>query len=193
MGTKFPVVASLVFGSIVVLATATVTTAQQYVFDTSHTAIVFQIDHLGMSHTYGRFNEITGEFTVDSQNAAGSSFSLTIQTNSVDTGFEKRDDHLRGPDFFNAKQFPVISFKSTKVEVDTHGYRLTGDLSLHGVTKSITFNLRKMGEGIDPWGNYRMGFSTELNIKRSDFGMDHMLEAVGDDVRLMISFEGLRQ
>ena len=171
----------------------TVFGADSYALDKGHTAIIFGIKHLNMSYTYGRFNDIDGQFKLDAQNAANSSFKVTIKTASIDTGLKKRDDHLRSPDFFNANQFPVITFESTQVEAASDGYRVTGNLSLHGATKSITLHLQKMGEGDDPWGNYRAGFATELTIKRSDYGMTNMPEAVGDEVKLMISFEGLRQ
>ena len=167
--------------------------ADQYAMDKGHTAIIFGIKHLNMSYTYGRFNDIDGQFMLDAQNAANSSFKVTIKTHSIDTGLKKRDDHLRSPDFFNANQFPVITFESTQVEAASDGYRVSGKLSLHGVTKAVTLHLQKLGEGDDPWGNYRAGFATELTIKRSDYGMTNMPEAVGDEVKLMISFEGLRQ
>lgn len=167
--------------------------ADSYVLDKGHTAVIFGIKHLNMSYTFGRFNDIDGQFTLDTQNAANSSFKVTIKTASIDTGLKKRDDHLRSPDFFNANQFPVITFESTQVEVTANRYLVSGNLTLHGVTQPITMNLEKMGEGKDPWGNYRAGFGTELTIKRSDYGMANMPEAVGDEVKLLISFEGLRQ
>ncbi len=187
----FQLIAACIFS---VLATSSpAIAADQYALDPAHAAVVFRIEHLGMSYTYGRFNHVQGKTTVDAQNPSASSFSLTIKSDSIDTGLKKRDDHLRSPDFFNVKQFPVITFQSTAVHATDDGYRVTGDLLLHGVTKSVTVELTKMGQGDDPWGNYRIGFATELTIKRSDFGMTNMPEAVGDDVHLMISFEGLRQ
>ncbi len=167
--------------------------AQQYGLDTTHTAFVFSIKHLGMSYTYGRFNDVKGEIAIDPDNPGACNFFFSIGTDSVDTGLQKRDDHLRSPDFFNAKQFPVITFKTGKVEAAENGYRVTGVLSLHGVAKTITIDLEKLGEGKDPWGNYRIGFATMLKIKRSDYGMTNMMEAVGDEVKLMISFEGIKQ
>lgn len=186
--------ASICIGALAVGVTpATAEAAEQYKVDASHTAIIFRIQHLGMSYTYGRFNSVEGDFAIDSQNAEGSSLSFSLETNSIDTGFKKRDDHLRSPDFFNARQFPVIAFQSTSIQPVSGGYRVTGNLSLHGTTKSMTVDLKRMGEGKDPWGNYRMGFSSELTIQRSEFGMTNMPEAVGDQVDLMISFEGIRQ
>ena len=193
MPIRTPLVAPAIMTFITLAAATSQANAvamDQYKLDASHTGIVFRVKHLTTSYTYGRFNDPTGQFTIGGDQ---SSFEFTVKTASIDTGDKKRDDHLRSPDFFNAKQFPVITFKSTNVEPTTDGYRVTGDLSLHGVTKSITVNLQKMGEGKDPWGNYRMGFSTELTIKRSDYGMTNMPKAVGDEILLMISFEGLKQ
>ncbi len=184
---------TLLFACTLGVAVSTASAADDYKLDESHTGIVFVIKHLNMSYTYGRFNESEGVFAIDTNDPTRSSFSFTVKTASVDTGHKKRDEHLRSPDFFNAKQFPVITFKSTAVEAVEQGYRVAGDLTLHGVSRSLTVELEKLGEGKDPWGNDRIGFATELRIKRSDFGIDHMLSAVGDDVRILISFEGIRQ
>lgn len=167
--------------------------ADQYKFDPGHTAVVFKISHLGMSETYGRFNDVTGSFTLASAEDDGSGFEVAIKTASVDTGNKKRDDHLRSPDFFNANQFPVITYKTTKVQTHDGRLNLTGDLTLHGVTKEVAISLKKHGEGKDPWGNYRAGFSAKFTIKRSDFGMAGMPDAIGDEVTLMVSFEGIRE
>jgi len=168
--------------------------ATQWELDTAHTGLVFEIGHLGMSRTYGRFNTIEGDFAFSADDLAGSSFSFTVQAKSVDTGHEKRDNHLRSPDFLNVRQYPEITFKSTKIEPgdESNTFKLTGDLTLHGTTKTITVDLVKLGEGKDPWGNERIGFETEFSIKRSDYGMDKMLNAVGDEVELQLSFEGTK-
>ncbi|MBI1337825.1 MAG: polyisoprenoid-binding protein [Phycisphaera sp.] len=162
--------------------------AQGYSLDTAHTAVVFKIKHMGYSHTYGRFNDIAGSITTGD----APSFEFTIKTASVDTHNDKRDEHLRSPDFFNVRQFPVITFKSTKATPTDTGYDLEGDLTLMGVTKPLTVKLVKNAEGKDPWGKERDGFDTEFTIKRSDFGMDKMLENIGDDVHLYVSFEGIK-
>jgi len=156
--------------------------------DTAHTAVYFRIQHLGMSYTYGRFNDVAGEVVVGGEGHE-SSFSFTIKAASIDTHNDKRDQHLRSPDFFNAKQYPVITFKSTGAHAHGGKLHVNGDLTLHGVTKPISTMVTKMGEGKDPWGNYRVGYASEFTIKRSDFGMNKMLEAVGDEVELMMSFE----
>jgi polyisoprenoid-binding protein YceI len=117
---------------------------------------------------------------------------MSIKTESVDTNNKQRDDHLRSPDFFNARQFPAIAFRSTAIKPVDGGYQVTGEFTLHGVTRPIAFNL--MGGRITefPKGVMRTGFTTELSIKRSEFGMDKFLESVGDEVIIAVSFEGTK-
>jgi polyisoprenoid-binding protein YceI len=167
--------------------------ADNYVIDPMHTAVTFKVSHLGLSWTCGRFNDVSGSFVIDAGNPAASSFELNIKPQSVDTGQAKRDEHLRSPDFFNVKQFPDFSFKSTAVKAAENGYEVTGDLTLHGTTKAVTFTLRGGRKAEFPKGVQRTGYSTELSIKRSAFGMDKMLEAVGDEVFITISFEGIKK
>lgn len=164
--------------------------AAEYELDVAHTSIYFRIMHAGVSQTYGRFNDFSGSVVFDGDK---SKFDFTVKTDSVDTGLKKRDDHLRSPDFFNAKQFPVITAKTTGVKQSGDNYELTVDLTLHGVTKSVTVPLKFHGETEFPKGMKRIGFSTEFTIKRSEFGMDKMVGPVGDDVDLMVSFEATRK
>jgi len=163
--------------------------SQSWKVDPVHSSVVFKIRHFQHSDLYGRFNHISGNLTTGSN----PSFELTIPATSIDTNNTERDNHLRSPDFFNVKQFPAITLKSSEVTVEDDTYHLTADLTLHGVTKSITVELTKIGEGKDPMGNTRIGFNTTFTIKRSDFAMTNMLENVGDEVTLMIGFEALPQ
>ncbi len=167
--------------------------ADNFALDAAHSAVTFKIAHMGLSWTYGRFNDVAGQFTLDEQAPGKSSFALNLKPDSIDTGMAKRDDHLRSPDFLNVKQFPAISFKSTKVKPVDGGYEVTGDFTLHGVTKPITFTLIGGKRAEFPPGMQRTGFSTELTLKRSDFGMDKMLEAIGDEIKTSISFEGVKK
>jgi polyisoprenoid-binding protein YceI len=167
--------------------------ADNYVIDAMHTAVTFKVSHLGLSWTCGRFNDVSGSFVLDAGNPATSSFELNVKPESVDTGNAKRDEHLRTPDFFNVKQFPVFSFKSTAVKPVENGFEVTGDLTLHGTTKSVTFTLQGGRKAEFPKGVQRTGYTTDLSIKRSAFGMDKMLEAVGDEVFITISFEGVKK
>lgn len=167
--------------------------AESYDLDPAHAGVTFKISHLGLSWTYGRFNDLSGAFVVDPSNPAASSFNFTIKTESVDTGNAKRDEHLKAPDFFNAKQFPVITFKSTAVKQVKEGYEVTGDFTLHGVTKPVTFTLVGGRTAEFPKGVVRTGFTGELIIKRSEFGIDKFAEAVGEEVFIAASFEGTKK
>jgi polyisoprenoid-binding protein YceI len=179
-------------GLLLASSTLVAVIADDFKLDTMHTAVTFKIAHMGLSWTHGRFNDVTGEFTIDTADPAKTSFALSIKSASVDTGMPKRDDHLRGPDFFNVKQFPAIGFKSTAVRPGQGGLEVTGDLTMHGVTKPITFTLAGGRTAQFPPGTTRTGYSTQLKLKRSDFGMNQMLGMVGDDIYIQISFEGVK-
>ena len=167
---------------------------ESYAVDPVHTTVMFKIKHLGVSYFYGRINAPQGSFQFHPDNPEASAFDLNIKTANVDTKNANRDRHLKSPDFFNAKEFPTISFKSKKVEkAGDNKYRVTGDFSLHGVTREITIDVEHVGSANDPWGGYRCGFDTSFTIKRSDFGMNFMLNALGDEVTLWIGIEGTRR
>ncbi len=169
--------------------------ADEYNVDPMHTGISFKISHLGLSWVFGTFKSVSGEFVVDAENPSASSFALSIKPESVDTAFAKRDDHLRGPDFFDVKQFPAITFKSTSVKAVDGGFEVTGDFTMHGTTKPITFVLKGGRKAEFPKGVQRTGYSTELVVKRSDYGVraPQFAQALGDDVFISVSFEGTRK
>jgi polyisoprenoid-binding protein YceI len=165
-----------------------------YKVDPQHATVIYKISHLNLGNAYGRFNEPTGTVVLD-DDAAKSSFTFEIQVDKVDTANPKRDAHLKSPDFFDAKQFPTITFKSTGVSKDgDNKYNVTGDLTLHGVTKSITVPIEKTGEGngLKP-GETRTGWEAHADLKRTDFGVKGLVGPVGDDVHLTISFEAVKQ
>ena len=167
-----------------------------YEIDASHSQVIFKVEHLGVSNNYGRFNAIEGTLKWDASKPESSMIEVKIPAASVDTGNEKRDQHLRSNDFFSAKQFPAIIFKSKKITKKSDNmYTVTGDLTLRGVTKSITTEFEYVGEGKDPWGGYRAGGEAKLEFKRSDFGMDFMLDnnSLGDTVTVMINIEAIRK
>ena len=170
--------------------------ADTYTIDPTHTSIVFSVGHAGLSYTYGFFKTAAGGYVIDKTNPANSQFQLVIQTESLDTNNAKRDEHLRGPDFFNARQFPQIKFVSTACTTTNTPegivFQLTGDLSMHGVTRQVKVPLRMLAEGLGPYKDRRSGFFCQLDLKRSEFGMDKLLEnnLVGDAVSITISFEG---
>jgi polyisoprenoid-binding protein YceI len=172
-----------------VLTPAMARAADSYQFDPAHTSVTFKIQHVGISWVQGRFDELTGACTVDSNDPGKSTFQMSIKTSSVDTNVAQRDEHLRSPDFFDVKQFPEMTFKSTAVKKVDAGLEVTGDFTLHGVTKAITFTLVGGQKAEFPKGTQRIGFVTEFKLKRSDYGMAKMIPDVGDEVRIFISLE----
>jgi polyisoprenoid-binding protein YceI len=174
------------------IGTTAATAAQNYAIDPVHTSVTFKIKHLGISNVHGRFNDVSGTLIYDSDSASNSSIEMQVKTASIDTINSKRDDDLRSPNFFDARKFPFIQFKSTSVKKITEDtFEVAGNLTVHGVTRPITVSVLKTGSGKDPWGGYRIGFETVFNIKRSDFGMQNMLGIVGDKVQLAISLEAV--
>lgn len=163
--------------------------AAEYAVDTSHTSVVFKVRHAGVSDVFGQLRQADGKFTYDPAAPEKSTFDLTAKIDSIDTNNAKRDEHLKSPDFFSAKEFPTITFKSKSAKLNGKKLDVTGDLTLHGVTKSVTLSF-ETGVTEFPKGTPRAGFTTELAIKRSDFGMKGMIGPVGDDIHLYISFEG---
>ncbi len=161
--------------------------AEPYAVDAVHSFVLFRIKHLNTSQAWGRFNDISGNVDLDGKNP---SIAVQVKAASVDTANEKRDQHLRSPDFLNAKQFPTISFTSTRVQPAGDGrYDVEGTLSLHGVSKPVSVQLTRVGAGKNQMGASIVGYDTTLDIKRSDYGMKFLLEGLGDDVKLTISLE----
>jgi polyisoprenoid-binding protein YceI len=167
--------------------------ADTFEIDPVHSSVLFKVRHLNVADFYGRFNEIKGTVSFDKDSPEKSSVTAEVPIESVDTHNDKRNQHLKSPDFFNAKQFPNISFKSTKVEKAGDDFKVTGDFTLHGVTKSITVEFEKVGEGKGMQGEIRAGGKTEFKIKRSDYGMNFMLNGIGDEVEITISLEGVKK
>lgn len=164
-----------------------------YKIDPAHSTLQFSVAHLDVSRVIGRFDRLDGDFVYDANKIEASSTHLTVSADSVDTANAERDQHLRSSDFFDAGQFPQIQFHSTAVTGDATAFTLNGELTLHGVSRPISFQVKKIGEGRDPWGGYRIGFEATAMLKRSDFGMAYMLGAVGDEATLTVVIEGLRQ
>ncbi len=161
--------------------------------DNSHTSLVFAVSHFNLSYTYGRFNQLGGDFQLNREDPTQSNFSFTIDAASIDTNDEGRDEHLRGEEFFDTDQFPEITFKSKTVEFADNVYSVTGDFTMHGVTQEVTMDLKVVGEGLGPFGNTRAGFFSKFTVKRSEFGMNQLLKGVGDNVAISFSFEGIKQ
>lgn len=166
--------------------------ADNYKVDPDHTFALFGVSHLGIGTAYGRFDHSSGGFVVDG--AALQSVNIEIDAATVDTANKKRDTHLAGPDFFNVKQYPKLTFKSTAVEKSgDNTFKVTGDLTIRGVTKSMTIDVTRTGAGPDPWGNQRMGFETTFTINRMDFGVAFMPDGLGKEVKIILATEGIKE
>lgn len=169
--------------------------ATTFTVDAVHSSVVFRVGHLGVAKFWGRFNSLDGSFTYDESDPTASTFAFTVATESVDSGNAGRDRHLKTADFFNAREYPAITFKSTKVAPAADAaWNVTGDLTLHGVTKPITAKVEWIGAGQTAQGHKR-GFEATFTIKRSDFGMTKFLEddAIGDEVKLIVAVEGVNK
>ena len=182
--------------SAALVLSASAVNAAEYVIDTkgAHAFVNFKIKHLGYSWLHGRFNTFDGEFNYDAEKPNVSQIMVNIDTASLDSNHAERDKHLRGKDFLNVDKYPTATFKSTKITFnnDDSG-KVTGDFTLHGVTKSITFEIDKIGEGQDPWGGYRVGFEGETSLKLSDYGINYNLGPASTHVDIGLFIEGIRK
>ena len=168
--------------------------AEEYIIDPTHSFIEFKTQHLGFSWLAGRFNTITGTFNFDpSGSPADQSIEVIIDPSSVDTNHAERDKHLRSADFLEVDTYPEAGFVSTSYEGDENGGTLNGDLTLHGVTKPISFEIQKIGEGDDPWGGYRAGFEGKYDLTRSDFDMNYDLGPGTEVVNIDLYIEGIKK
>ena len=169
------------------------TFAADYTIDTTHSFVQFKVQHLGYSWLYGRFNKIDGTMKYDAKKPETSEINITIDTGSIDSNHAERDKHLRGDDFLSVSNFPKATFKSTGYKGDANKGVLTGVLNLHGVEKTIEIPVEKMGEGPDPWGGERAGFTGSYTLTRADFGMDYELGPASTKVILTLGIEGIKK
>ena len=168
--------------------------AETYKLEPTLTSVVFRAKYQGVTFAYGRFNGPTGSFVFDESTPANSFIEVKLNAKDVDTAVEKRDQHLKSPDFFDAAEYPLVTFKSTSVKkVGGDAYEVTGKLTMLGKTKQITVNANHTGSAKDPWGNFLRAFETSFTIKRSEFGMNFMLNGVDDEVSITVSATGIRQ
>lgn len=167
--------------------------ADSYTVDPPHTFPHFSVNHLGFSTMQGRFDKTSGKITLDRAAKSGS-VEIAIESASLSTGFAKRDEHLRSPDFFNAAEFPTISYKSTAMRFkgDTPA-SVEGNLTLLGVTKPVTLTIDAFNCGTNPMNKKEeCGAAASAQIKRSDFGMKFALPNVGDDIKLVFEIEAIK-
>jgi len=170
----------------------------RYDVDMDHSTIGFSVAHMVVSKTTGRFMEATGVVEMDAEARQFKTIEATIKTASINTNHQKRDSHLRAPDFFDVEQFPTITFKMKTYQTAGDRYTAVGDLTLRGVTREITLSGTFNGVSKDPWGNTRAGFAATGKINRKDFGMvwnktlDTGGVAVGEDVTIQLDIECIK-
>ena len=181
---------------IIALTTAPLSQAADYVIDTekAHAFIQFRIKHLGYSWLLGRFNDFDGTFFYDETDPGASRTEVTIRTASIDSNHAERDKHLRSKDFLDVDKYPEARFISSGfTESADNTAVLTGNLTLHGVTRPVTIDVKQIGHGPDPWGGQRRGFEGTITLKLADYGIDYDLGPAAREVELFLSVEGIRQ
>lgn len=167
-----------------------------YQVDPAHSKVGFEIPHLVISTVEGKFNTFSG--TVDlAEKFEKSKVTMVAEIASIDTGVAKRDDHLKSPDFFDAKKNPQMKFVSTAVAGSPADFKLTGNLTIKGITKKVTFDAKYLGEVLDGYGNQKVAFSAKAKINRKDFGLNwsSVVEAgpvVGDEVSIDLRLQAAR-
>ena len=173
--------------------------AATFAIDTSHSAAAFAVRHLMVSKTKGRFTDFAGTITIADE-PLDSSVDVTIQTASINTGDDTRDNHLRSADFLDVENHPTLSFKSTSVRhANRENFVVDGDLTVAGVTRPVSLNLEYLGSAVDPWGGVRVAFSASTKINREEFGLtwNQALETggvlVGKEVNIDLEIEAVRQ
>ena len=178
--------------------TTTTIPAGTWTLDTAHSSVGFTVRHMMVSKVRGRFGDFSADI-VTAENPLESTLAATVQMASIDTGDEGRDGHLRTNDFFDIEEHPTMTFTSTKITGSGTDYEVTGDLTIQGVTKPVTFDLEYGGVGKDPWGNTRAGFTLTGTINRKDFNMAYnaVLETggimVGEKVSIELDIEATLQ
>jgi len=198
-GAAFPALTSVLF--LALAMTGFVATAKaemrDYKLDPEHLTVAFLVHHIGYADTLGRFNRVEGGFRFDEETATLGGGEIVVHTDSVDTGHERRDNHLRNADFFNVGEHPTMTFTFDDGEkVTERSGRVTGELTLLGVTRPLTLDVTWNKSGPYPFGdNYVMGISARGTVKRSEFGMTYAVDNgwVGDEIELIIEIEAIRQ
>jgi polyisoprenoid-binding protein YceI len=169
--------------------------AATYEVDAIHSTVIFRAKRMGVVYVYGRFGDLKGSIELPGEDLTQGSISLVIQTASVDSGNERRDNHLRSPDFLNATQIPTMSFESSAVrKTGETSYEVTGELSLHGVKKQITVPVELVGSGEDPRSGAKLiGFEGDFTVNRSDYGMSFMVGPISEEVGVRLAIQAVSQ
>jgi polyisoprenoid-binding protein YceI len=185
-GLLIAVVTILSFGS---AQTETYTSA-----DPAHSFVYYNVNYANFGREFGRFSKFDYTIVRDTTDVTKSTIELNVDATSMDSGVDKRNSDITGPDFLNVAEFPTISFKSTSVkDMGDGNLEVTGDLTVRGTTKPVTATVEYLGEGEGGQGEYRVGYYAELVFKRQDYGIDWLTGVIGDDITLMVSLSGIRQ
>ena len=180
------------------MSTTTGTATRTYKIDKSHSEAIFQVRHL-VTKVRGRFTDFEGAIEYNEANPELSTVNFSIKTASIDTAEADRDKHLRSPDFFEVDKYPELTFRSKKMTKRGDGYDVSGDLTIHGVTKEVVLPVAHLGKAKDPWGGERLGFEVETSLNRKDYGLafNVALETggflVGDEVKISIDIQAVGQ
>lgn len=172
------------------------TNAAEYIIDSkgAHASINFKINHLGYSWLIGRFDTFSGKFNFDADNISSAKIEVLVDTSSINSNHSERDKHLKSDDFLDVNSFTSAKFISSSVKDKSNGkFDITGTLTLHGVSKEIVINAQKVGEGQDPWGGYRAGFSGTTRLSLKDFAIKMDLGPASSYVELNLFIEGIKQ
>ncbi len=187
--------------TIIALALPAFAFASTWTIDSDHSNVGFKVRHLMVSNVKGSFEKHTGTVEIDDKDITKSKVEVSIDTNSINTNVQKRDEHLRSADFFNVVKFPTMTFVSKKVATaGKDNLKVTGDLTLHGVTRQVVLDVEGLSkESKDPWGNMRRGATATTTINRKDFGLvwNKALEtggvAVGEEVTITLEIEMIKK
>ena len=175
--------------AVVLALLAGAASAADYAIDESHAFIQFRVKHLGYSWLIGRFDRFSGAFSYDADGGGVSRVEVEIDAASVDSNHAERDKHLRGKDFLDVAKYPSAAFRGTRYDGDAAG----GTLTLHGHARPLAIAVRKIGEGPDPWGGYRVGFESKVAFALADFGIDYDLGPASKNVEMELHIEGIRR
>ncbi|SEL78790.1 Polyisoprenoid-binding protein YceI [Stigmatella aurantiaca] len=180
-----------------VFAVPSIAAASTWEIDSAHSSAKFTVKHMMITNVAGEFGSVTGTVNLDDKDPSKTTITASVDTTTINTNQPKRDAHLKSPDFFDVEKYPAMTFKSKSVKADGKDkFKVTGDLTLHGVTKPVTLDVESSSTEIkDPWGGTRRGASATTKLNRKDFGLtwNQALEAggvaVGDEVKVMIDLE----
>ena len=187
--------------TLICLFLVTPTLAQTFVSDPVHSYVLARAKHANVGYSFARFNTHQATLSYDATNPSNSSITFSVLAESIDTGVAiegmefdpvRRDGHLRSPDFLDTALYPTIDFVSTSVSGQGDMLQVTGNLTLHGVTREVTVDVEKTGEGTNQGGKKLIGFYAEFTINRSDYNMND-IGSIGDEITLMVSLEGVEQ